>query len=150
TPRPGPESSVTSSSAKRSILPRPVAATTAVPVTGVTETTASPSPTRAIRRPARVVSERSGVARKPKPRAVATSTTGCTPRARAPTPSGPPVHARSRAPRAGPPRRGGFLAQEPRRHDPLAVAELEQRLHGLAVARRRGYLGDANHVDRPL
>src|SRR5207247_548728 len=72
TPRPGPESSATSSSAKRSILPRRVATTTVVPVTGSIDTISSPSPTRATRRPARVVSERSGVVRKPWPFAVAT------------------------------------------------------------------------------
>src|SRR5262245_48438024 len=65
TPRPGPASSATSLSAKRSIFPRRVATTTIGPRTGSTETISSPSPTRASRRPARVVSERSGSARKP-------------------------------------------------------------------------------------
>ena len=45
------------------------------------------------------------------------------------------------------PRRLVALAHQPRRDDALAVAELEQRLHRLAVAGRRRHVGDAQHVD---
>src|SRR5262249_24934087 len=45
---------------------------------------------------------------------------------------------------------GDVFTEEPRCDDALTVAELEQRLHGLAVARRRRHLGDPDHVDRAL
>ena len=137
TPRPGPESSATSSSAKRSIFPRAVATTTAGPTTGSTDTISSPPPTRARRRPARVVSERSGVAaeavalRRGDEQRMASS-----------------VAAEAGQRRLARRSRLRLARRQPRRHDALAVAELEQRLHRLAVAGGRRHVGDAQHVER--
>src|SRR5262245_6833354 len=47
-------------------------------------------------------------------------------------------------------RRHGLVTLQVRSHDALAVSELEERLHGLAVAGRRGDVGDPQHVERAV
>src|SRR5262249_39586497 len=119
TPRPGPDSSATSSATKRSILPFAVAVTTAGPLVGSTGPPRAPPPAHGeppagtgglgkVRRAAEAVPLLGGDEERRRRLAAQTRERLLT-------------------------WNGLRLADQPRRHDALAVAELEKRLHRLAV-----------------